>query len=101
MRDGCPHAGGSRSGRSAAGDAGHSVHLLGPERRLGSVGFLNALSAGLALVGGGLILVRVTLADGEEMRPIPFLLGGLVYAVFIAVVMYHVLGLDVSAAAGH
>lgn len=65
----------------------------------GTVGFLNALSAALALVGAGLILGRVLLAEGEEMRPIPFLLGGLLYAVFIAVLLYHVVVLDVSAAA--
>jgi cation:H+ antiporter len=67
----------------------------------GTVGFLNALSAGLALVGGGLILARVTLADEEEMRPIPFLLGGLLYALFIVVLVYHVVVLDLAAAAGH
>jgi cation:H+ antiporter len=67
----------------------------------GTVGFLNALSAGLALVGAGLILGRVLLAEDEEMRPAPFLLGGLLYAVFIVVLVYHVLFLDVSAAAAH
>lgn len=65
----------------------------------GTVGFLNALSAALALVGGGLVLVRVLDGDKGRLEPIPFLLGGVLYAVFIIVLLYHVLVLGVSAPA--
>jgi len=64
----------------------------------GTVGFLNALSAALALFGGGLLLFRVRRAGDGNMRPVPFLFGGLLYAVFIAVLVYHVVVLGVTAA---
>lgn len=66
----------------------------------GIPGFLNTLSAVLALVGGGLVLLRGRLLDSNRMRPVPFLLAGLLYAVFIATGVYHVVVLGV-AAAGH
>ncbi len=66
----------------------------------GTVGFLNALSAVLALLGAGLVLLRVRFTSSERMRPAPFLLSGLLYLVFIAVVIYHVVVLGV-AAGGH
>jgi len=67
----------------------------------GSVGFLNALSAALALVGGGFLYLRARAASTGRMRPLPFLAGGLLYALFIAVTLYHALVLDVSAAGAH
>ena len=65
----------------------------------GTIGFLNALSAGLALLGGGLILTRATASDTGRLRPEPFLFGGLLYAVFIAVLIYYVVVLGVTVAA--
>lgn len=63
----------------------------------GTTGFLNALSAMLALVGGGILYIRVQMARNADMRPLPFLLGGLLYILFIVVVLYHVFYLNVSA----
>ncbi len=66
----------------------------------GSEGFLNALSAVLAIISGGILYMRARQTNEGNMRPIPFLVGGLFYAAFIAVVIYHVLVLGVSAG-GH
>lgn len=63
----------------------------------GTVGFLNALSAALALLGGGLILARVLASDDGRARPVPFLVGGLLYALFVGVLVYHVVFFDVTA----
>jgi cation:H+ antiporter len=65
----------------------------------GTVGFLNGISAILAIVGGLLVYGRARLATKGEMPPLPFLIGGLFYLSFIAIAVYHVLYLDVSAAA--
>jgi cation:H+ antiporter len=65
----------------------------------GTIGFLNTLSAVLALVGGGAVLLRTQFMAENRMRPAPFLVAGLLYVVFITVVIYHVVVLGV--AAGH
>ncbi|EMA39257.1 sodium:calcium antiporter [Halococcus hamelinensis] len=64
----------------------------------GTTGFLNALSAVLALVSGGLVYLRVRSADGRELRPAPFLLGGVLYVGFVAFALYAVLVLGANAA---
>lgn len=66
----------------------------------GTTGFLNTLSAALALIGGGMVLLRTLVLSSNRMRPVPFLLAGLLYAVFIVTVVYHVVVLGV-AAGGH
>ena len=66
----------------------------------GTIGFLNTLSAILALFGGGMVLLRTQFMATNRMRPGPFLIAGLLYVVFITVVIYHVVILGV-AAAGH
>jgi len=65
----------------------------------GTIGFLNTLSAVLALIGGGAVLLRTQFMSTNRMRPAPFLVAGLLYVVFISVVIYHVAVLGV--AAGH
>jgi cation:H+ antiporter len=67
----------------------------------GTEGFLNAFSAILAIVSGGYLYLRARRIEDGNMRPLPFLLGGLFYALFIAIVLYHVLFLGVSASGGH
>lgn len=67
----------------------------------GTVGFLNGLSAALALVGGGYLYLRARSISTGRMRPLPFLAGGLLYALFIGVTLYHVLVLDVTTAGAH
>ncbi|HET7324383.1 MAG TPA: sodium:calcium antiporter [Halococcus sp.] len=57
----------------------------------GTTGFLNSFSAILALVGGTIVYLRVRSADGDTMHPAPFLISGLLYVAFIAVLVYHVL----------
>lgn len=66
----------------------------------GTTGFLNALSVVLALIGGALVYYRTRSTTTGRMQPIPFLLAGLFYLVFIGVVVHHVLILGVTAA-GH
>jgi hypothetical protein len=55
---------------------------------MGNGWFLNKLSAVLALVGGSVVLLRTQFLSTNRMRPPPFLVGGLLYAVFITVVIY-------------
>lgn len=62
----------------------------------GTTGFLNALSAVLALVSGGVLYLRARSTGSGNMRPLPFLIGGLLYLVFIAVVLYHVFYLNIT-----
>ena len=64
----------------------------------GTIGFLNTLSAVLALLGGGMVLLRTQFMSTNRMRPVPFLVAGLLYVVFITVVIYHVVILGVAAA---
>ncbi len=67
----------------------------------GTAGFLNAFSAVLALVGGGILYLRARQVNEGRMAPYPFLAGGLFYLLFIAVVVYHVVAFDLSVAGGH
>ena len=66
----------------------------------GTTGFLNTFSAILALVSGGLLYVRASSVGDANMQPKPFLVGGLFYMLFIAVVLYHVFSLGVSVSGG-
>ncbi|MFB6142842.1 MAG: sodium:calcium antiporter [Halorientalis sp.] len=65
----------------------------------GTTGFLNAFSAVLALVSGAVLYLRARSVGEGDMRPLPFLVGGVFYLLFLAVVVYHVfvLGLVVGA----
>jgi len=67
----------------------------------GTTGFLNAFSAILALVSGGLLLYRARTAGEGTMRPLPFLIGGAFYLLFILVTVYHVFVLGISVSGGH
>ena len=44
-----------------------------------------------------MVLLRTQFMATNRMRPAPFLVAGLLYAVFIAVVIYHVVVLGVAA----
>lgn len=66
----------------------------------GTDGFLNALSAILAVVSGGILYVRARRVKEGNMHPRPFLVGGIFYLLFIVIVLYHVLVLGVTAS-GH
>jgi len=65
----------------------------------GTVGFLNVFSAILALVSGVILYLRAR--PNDALVPYPFLLGGLFYALFIGVVVYHALNYDLSVVALH
>jgi cation:H+ antiporter len=67
----------------------------------GTTGFLNAFSAILALVSGGFLYYRARTAGEGNMHPMPFLIGGIFYLVFILVTVYHVLFLGVTVSGGH
>ncbi|MFB6153870.1 MAG: sodium:calcium antiporter [Halodesulfurarchaeum sp.] len=67
----------------------------------GTTGFLNAFSAILAIVSGLILYFRARSVGEGSMEPVPFLIGGVFYAVFIVVTVYHVLFLGVSVAGGH
>ena len=57
----------------------------------GTASFLNAFSAILAIVSAIILYLRIRSVEKEEkMQPAPFLIGGLFYVLFIAVVLYHV-----------
>lgn len=67
----------------------------------GTTGFLNAFSAILAIVSGGILYLRARSIGKGNMSPRPFLVGGLFYALFIGVLLYHVIVLHVTATGGH
>ncbi|MFB6173127.1 MAG: sodium:calcium antiporter [Halobacteriales archaeon] len=65
----------------------------------GTTGFLNAFSAILAIVSGSILYLRARNVGEKNMHPRPFMIGGLFYLLFIAVLVYHVLQYDLSVAA--
>ena len=67
----------------------------------GTTGFLNGFSAVLAIVSGLYLFLRARAAGDEPMHPRPFLVGGLLYLVFLAVLVYHVVFFDLAVAGGH
>ena len=67
----------------------------------GTTGFLNGFSVVLALVSGGILYLRARSIGEGNMHPRPFLLGGLFYLVFIAVLLYHVVAFDLAVSGGH
>mgnify|MGYP000483554904 CR=1 FL=1 len=68
----------------------------------GTTGFLNAFSAILAIVSGGILYLRARNVDEGNMSPYPFLIGGVFYTLFIAVLLYHVFVIGIAAGgAGH
>lgn len=66
----------------------------------GTTGFLNALSAILALLSGAILYLRARSVGSADMRALPFFLGGVLYVLFIAVVLYHVFYLGVAVSGG-
>jgi cation:H+ antiporter len=67
----------------------------------GTTGFLNALSAVLALVSAAILYVRARRDTTDSMHPAPFLVGGLFYALFIGIVLYHVFVIGLSGVPAH
>ncbi|WP_458189169.1 sodium:calcium antiporter [Haladaptatus sp. NG-WS-4] len=55
----------------------------------GTVGFLNGLSALLAIVSGSILYLRARNVQGGNMKARPFLIGGLFYLLFILILVYH------------
>jgi len=66
----------------------------------GTTGFLNGLSALLAILSGAILYLRTRSPGNRQLTPRPFLVGGLFYLVFIGIVVYHVVVLQVSGAHG-
>jgi len=64
----------------------------------GTTGFLNAFSVILAVLSGGILYTRARSAHDAPMNYKPFLIGGLFYAAFILLLVYHVVALDVGVA---
>ena len=62
----------------------------------GTTGFLNGLSALLAIVSGGILYLRARGVGDGTMAPRPFLIGGLFYLLFIVILVYHVLAYDLA-----
>jgi cation:H+ antiporter len=62
----------------------------------GTVGFLNALSAILAIAGAFLIYVRVKYSKDGMLDSFPFLIGGILYLLFIIILVYHLMHFDLS-----
>ncbi|MDY6765276.1 MAG: sodium:calcium antiporter, partial [Halobacteria archaeon] len=60
----------------------------------GSTAFLNGFSAILAIVSGGILYMRARNVAEGNMKPLPFLAGGLFYLLFIIVLIYHVMNYD-------
>ncbi|MFC6992200.1 sodium:calcium antiporter [Haladaptatus sp. GCM10025707] len=67
----------------------------------GSAGFLNAFSAVLAILSGVLLYLRARTVNEGNMKPLPFLIGGAFYLLFIVVLVYHVLFLGLSVTGGN
>ena len=62
----------------------------------GTAGFLNGLSAILAIVSGGILYLRARNIGEGNMHPRPFLVGGLFYLLFIVILVWHVAQYDLS-----
>ncbi|MDX1745233.1 MAG: sodium:calcium antiporter [Halobacteriales archaeon] len=62
----------------------------------GTAGFLNGLSAILAIVSGGILYLRARNIGEGNMHPRPFLIGGLFYLLFIIILVWHVMQYDLS-----
>ena len=64
----------------------------------GTAGFLNGLSAILAIVSGFILYLRARDVGDGSMQPRPFLIGGAFYALFILILVFHVLSYDLAVA---
>jgi cation:H+ antiporter len=71
----------------------------------GTTGFLNGISAVLAIISAAILYSRARRIDSGQnegiMSPHPFLIGGAFYVLFVGLLLYHVFVLGVSAAGGH
>ncbi|MFB6218377.1 MAG: sodium:calcium antiporter [Halobacteriaceae archaeon] len=66
----------------------------------GTTGFLNGFSVILAVVSGGILYLRARSVDEGNMHPLPFLVGGLFYLLFIGIVLWHVFAVPGFSVAG-
>ncbi|GAA0653747.1 sodium:calcium antiporter [Salarchaeum japonicum] len=62
----------------------------------GTTGFLNAFSVILAVISGGILYARARSAHEDPMNYKPFLVGGVFYAAFIALLVYFVVFLGIT-----
>lgn len=62
----------------------------------GTVGFLNALSAVLAILGASILYVRARYSSDDTLTHLPFLIGGILYLFFIFLLVYHVMNFDLA-----
>ncbi|MEE6211334.1 sodium:calcium antiporter [Salarchaeum sp. III] len=62
----------------------------------GTTGFLNAFSVILAVISGGILYARARSAHNDPMSFKPFLVGGVFYAAFIALLVYFVVFLGIT-----
>ena len=60
----------------------------------GTVGFLNALSAVLAILGASILYTRARYTSEDMLTHLPFLIGGALYLLFILILVYHVMNFD-------
>ena len=56
----------------------------------GTVGFLNAISAVFAILGASILYIRARYSTDETLSNLPFLIGGVLYLLFIFLLVYHV-----------
>ena len=60
----------------------------------GTVGLLNALSAVLAILGASVLYMRARYTSDDMLTHLPFLIGGVLYLLFILILVYHVMNFD-------
>ena len=61
-----------------------------------TVGFLNAISAVFAILGASILYVRARYSPDETLSNLPFLIGGVLYLIFIILLVYHVGNFDLA-----
>jgi cation:H+ antiporter len=64
----------------------------------GTVGFLNAFSAVLAILGASMLYIRVRYTSDDMLTYLPFLIGGVLYLLFILILVYHITNFDLAIA---
>tara|TARA_A100001037_G_scaffold286261_1_gene294471 strand:- start:488 stop:1564 length:1077 start_codon:yes stop_codon:yes gene_type:complete len=60
----------------------------------GTVGFLNAISAVFAIMGASILYVRARYSPDDTLSNLPFLIGGILYLLFIILLVYHIGNFD-------
>jgi len=64
----------------------------------GTAGFLNGISVVLALVSGAYLYLRSRRSEAGSLTARPFLVGGVLYVLFIAMLLYYVTTFDLAIA---